>query len=118
MCDIEVEPQTHEENRTAPISVRETIDMSRYYVFGGVFVIVGLLLLIWQGLMSTMTAGDMIWKNVTLVDVINARYWKWVDGISWDMVQGAILYVIGVPLFIVLIVVGVLSFIVGGLVNR
>jgi hypothetical protein len=86
--------------------------MSRYYLLGGLSTIGGLLLLLWQAISSMMTAGDIAWKKLSLAGVVDAGYLRWVEGIS------PLEYIVAMPLYLLLIVVGILLFIVGGIVNK
>lgn len=92
--------------------------MSKYYVVGGLLCVGGLLLLLFQTVSSMMNPGEIVWKSLSVIDVIDASHLKWIDGISWHSVQKSIKYVTTMPLYILSLSVGVLSFVVGGLVDK
>jgi hypothetical protein len=86
--------------------------MSRYYLLGGLSIIGGVVMVLFQAVASMMTAGDMVWKKLSLAGVVNAGYLGWVEGIS------PLEYIVAMPLYILLIAVGVILFIVGAIVQK
>jgi hypothetical protein len=34
-----------------------------------------------------MTPGEIVWKSLSLVDIIRAENLKWIEGISWHGIQ-------------------------------
>ncbi|NQT71001.1 MAG: hypothetical protein HQ552_15660 [Desulfobacteraceae bacterium] len=53
-----------------------------------------------------------------MVDVLDAAYLKWIDGISWHSIQKNLKYVTTMPMYILLLSVGAFSFVVGGVVDK
>jgi hypothetical protein len=49
-----------------------SFDLSKYNLLGGLFVISGFLMVLFQAISSMMTAGEIVWKKVGLMDVIDA----------------------------------------------
>lgn len=92
--------------------------MSKYYLLSGIFFLSGLVLVLFQALSSMMTPGEIVWKRLSLFDIVDAKYVKWIDGISWDTIQGILQHITTMPLFIILISVGILFFIIGALVQK
>jgi hypothetical protein len=92
--------------------------MSKYYLVGGILCICGLVLVGFQAISSMMTPGEIVWKSLSLVDVVNPAYLKWVQSISWNGLQKIVHYIITMPLYLLLLATGIFSFIVGGLVDK
>lgn len=92
--------------------------MNKLTILGLILVIIAGLLLGFQAISSMMTAGDIVWKELTLMDSIGAEYFEWVDGMSMTTVKNAITYVIHLPLYIILAVIGGAMMILGGLLSR
>lgn len=92
--------------------------MSRYYVIGGLLCVGGLLLVVFQAVSSMMAPGEIVWKSLSVVDVIDAAYLKWIDGISWQSIQKGMKYITTMPLYILSLSVGGFSFMVGGFVDK
>jgi hypothetical protein len=92
--------------------------MSKYYVIGGLLCAGGLLMIIFQAVSSMMTPGEIVWKSLSVVDVIDAAYLKWIDGISWQSIQKGFKYITTMPLYILSLSVGAFSFMVGGFVDK
>ena len=92
--------------------------MSKYYVIGGLLCVGGLLLVVFQAVSSMMTPGDIVWNSLSVVDVIDAAYLKWIDGISWQSIQKGMKYITTMPLYILSLSIGGFSFMVGGCVDK
>ena len=92
--------------------------MSRYYLLGGLLVIGGVLLVLWQAISSMMTAGEIAWKRIDILTTAGAKHFEWVESISLHAIQGAIQYILTMPLYILLIAFGALLFVIGGLVQK
>lgn len=92
--------------------------MSKYYIIGGLLCLGGLLLVCFQAISSLMNPGDIVWKSISLVDVVDAGHLKWIDGITWYSIHRALKYIISMPLYLLLLIVGGLSFVVGGLFDK
>jgi len=92
--------------------------MSKYYVIGGFLCIGGLFMMLYQAISSLMTAGEIIWQPLIIMDVIDAKYIKWIDNISIDSIQGFFQYILSMNLSMVLIVTGIALFIIGGFVEK
>jgi len=61
--------------------------MSKYYILGGLLCLGGFVLAVFQTISSMMTPGDIVFKSFGIVDVLDATYLKWIDGISWHGIQ-------------------------------
>ncbi|MEE8431970.1 MAG: hypothetical protein V3S16_12035 [Candidatus Desulfatibia sp.] len=92
--------------------------MSKYYIVGGLLCLGGLVLVGFQAISSMMTPGDIVWKSLSLVDVLDATYLKWIDSISWHSIQKNLKYITTMPMYILLLGTGAFSMIVGGVVDK
>jgi len=92
--------------------------MSKFTIIGGLLCLGGLLLIGFQAISSMMTAGDIAWQSLSIVDIVNAEYLKWIDGISWHSIQKIIKYIASMPLYILLFAVGAATLVVGGLTDK
>ena len=92
--------------------------MSKYYLFGGIFSIGGVALVLCQAISSMMTPGEIVWKRLSIVDIVGAKYINWLDGVPLDPIQSISQYITTMPLYILLVAVGIFLFIVGGLVQE
>jgi len=92
--------------------------MSKYNIFGGILCLGGLLLILFQAVSSIMTPGEIVWKSLSIVDVVDAEHFKWIDTISWSSIQKTTKYIVTMPLYLLLICTGILSFIIGVLVKK
>lgn len=89
--------------------------MSKYTIAGLVAWLFSALLLGFQALATFMGAEDkMIWKSLSLVDVVGPNNFIWIKKISWVSIQNAANYIVTMPLFLLLIFVGIVFF----LINR
>jgi len=92
--------------------------MSKLNIIGGLLCLAGLLLVGFQAISSMMTPEDIVWKSLSIVDIVGAEYLKWIDGISWHSIQKIIKYIASMPLFILLLCVGGATLVVGGLTQK
>ena len=92
--------------------------MSKFYILGGLLCLGGLVMVCFQAISSMMTPGQIVWKSLSIVNVVSAEHLKWIDGISWHGIQNIIKYITTMPMYILLLCLGGLSFIVGGVVDK
>ena len=92
--------------------------MSKYYIFGGLLCLGGLVLVLFQTVSSMMAPGEMVWKSLSIVDVLDATYLKWIDGISWHTVQKNLKHITTMPMYILLLGTGAVTVVVGGVVDK
>jgi hypothetical protein len=92
--------------------------MSRYYIVGGLLCLGGLLVLLYQTISSMMTPGDIVFNSLGIVDVLDATYLKWIDGISWHGIQKNVKYITTMPMYILLLGTGAFTMVVGGVVDK
>ena len=94
------------------------VGMSKYYIVGGLLCISGLIIVGFQAISSMMNPGEMVWKSLSIAGIVDTEYLKWIDGISWYRIQKIMKYIVKMPLYILLLCVGGLSFVVGGLIDK
>lgn len=58
------------------------------------------------------------WKQMSLVDIFNAKSFDWIDSLSWQTLQHVANYVVTMPLFLLLFAIGVLAFILNAIFGR
>ena len=92
--------------------------MSKFYIFGGLFCLSGLAMVTFQAIQSVMMPGEVVWKSINIAGIVDEKYVKWVDTISWTFIHNIADYIITMPLYLLLIIVGVISFIIGGLLDK
>ena len=92
--------------------------MSKYYVLGGLFCLGGLVLAIFQTISSIMAPGEIVLKSLSIVDVLDATYLQWIDGISWHSIQKNLKYITTMPMYILLLATGAFTMVVGGVVDK
>jgi hypothetical protein len=93
--------------------------MSKLTITGLVSWFIGGLIFAFQAIGGLVTTGgDMVWKNLTLLDVIGKTYFSWVDGMSEGTIQNVVQYIIAMPLYILLFCLGILCLILGRLTSK
>lgn len=92
--------------------------MNRITLLGLIFLRVGGCILGFQAISSMMSAGQITWETLNLVDVTGQETLKWVNGISMQMLQKGLRYIVTMPLYMLSFAVGVLLLIVGGFMSK
>jgi hypothetical protein len=92
--------------------------MSRYVIAGGILCTIGLVILGFHAVSSIMIPGQIVWKSISILDVVDAEYVKWIDDISWTTFQKILKYIATMPLYALFLCVGGISFLIGGFVDR
>jgi hypothetical protein len=92
--------------------------MSKYYVLGGLSCLSGLVLMLYQAVSSLMTVEEIVWKHFTIMDLLEPEQIEWINGISINFISSIMKYVVSAPLSYLLLGVGVLLFIIGGIVDK
>ena len=87
--------------------------MSKLTVAGVASWLIAGLLLGFQAISTLMQTGDKyVWESLSLVDVFGKDNFKWIEGISYDSIQGAASYISTMPLYILLFAIGLLFFVI------
>ena len=92
--------------------------MNKVTLLGLLCLAVGGCILGFQAISSMMTAGDITWKTLSLVDATGPETLKWVNGLSVQLVQKALRYIVTMPLYMLSFAVGVLLLIIGGFMSK
>ena len=92
--------------------------MSKFNIIGIVLCVAGLVMVVFQAVSSMMTAGEIVWKSLSIVDLVSAEYLEWIDGISWYYVQTALNYIVSAPIYILLLCLGGVTLLIGGLTQK
>jgi len=93
--------------------------MSKLTIAGLVSWFIGGLLIAFQvigGLVSS--GGDLVWKNLTLLDAIGESHFDWIAGMSEGIVHNSAQYIVTMPLYLLMICVGILFLILGRLTAK
>lgn len=86
--------------------------MSKYTIAGLVAWLFSGLLLGFQALAAFMNMEEkMIWKSLTIADMIGNDTLNWIHGLSWAVAQNILNYIVTMPLYLLLFFVGILFFI-------
>ena len=92
--------------------------MNKFTLFGLIFLVVGGCILGFQAISSMMTAGDIVWKSLTLAEATGPETLKWVDGISMQLAQKGLRYLVTMPLYILSFAIGALLLIIGAFFSK
>ena len=92
--------------------------MNKITLLGLIFLGLGGCILGFQAISSMMTAGDITWKTLNLVDATSQETLKWVNGISMQLLQKGLRYIVTMPLYMLSFAVGVLLLILGGFMSK
>jgi len=92
--------------------------MPRYFVFGGISLLGGTVMLICQAVTSLTASEELVWRDFSVLDVIGSRYLGWIEDISWHAFQAVLESVVSLPLYGCLITVGIVILVIGGIRQR
>lgn len=92
--------------------------MNKFTLLGLIFLGLGGCILGFQAISSMMTAGEVVWKSLNLVDVAGPETLKWVNGMSMQLVQKGLKYIVTMPLYMLSFALGVLMLIAGGFMSK
>ena len=87
--------------------------MSKLGVIGFLFLVAGFFLLCYQFISAALKLGpsdDFVYRNIRLVDVLNQKYFSWIDTISSTYIQSIAEFLISAPLLFWLIGVALIFF--------
>lgn len=83
--------------------------MSKWTYLGGICWLASGVLLLFQ-IIGKMVKEDYDWKMMSIVDVVESKYLSWIDGINVAFGQQAAEYIVNMPLYLLLFVLGILFF--------
>ena len=87
------------------------MDLSKLTIAGLVSWFISACVLVYQGVKAVMYKGS--WKMLAINDVVDEENLIWINKISMASLQNGLKYVVDAPMFMVLIVLGVIFFILG-----
>jgi hypothetical protein len=93
--------------------------MSKFTIAGLVSWLVGGLIFAFQaigGLVSS--GGDLVWKKMTLMDVISKGRLDWIAGMPDGIAHNVTQYIVTMPLSLLLFCIGILFLILGQLTSK
>jgi len=83
--------------------------MSKWSYLGGLCWLISGVLLLYQ-IVGNMMKENYDWKMLAIDDVVEAKYLSWIDEISVDLAQQAVQYIVTMPLYLLLLVLGGIFF--------
>lgn len=93
--------------------------MTKLTIAGLVSWFIGGLLFGFQALEAVVRSqGDLAWKNLTLMDVINENYFDWIAGMPEGIVHITLQYIVTMPLYVLLFCIGTLLFILNAFMSK
>ena len=93
--------------------------MSKLTIAGLVSWFLGGLLFGFQALEGLIgSQGDMTWENRTLIDFIDKSHLSWLNGMSEGIIHNTVQYIVTMPLYLLLFIVGILFLILGRLTSK
>lgn len=92
--------------------------MNKFTLLGLIFLVLGGCIVGFQAISSMMTAWDICWKTMTLVEATGPETLEWVNGISMQLVQKGLRYLVTMPLYILSFAIGGLLLIIGGFISK
>jgi len=92
--------------------------MNKYTILGCLCWLGSFVLLGFQGISSLMSTDEVAWKSLNLLDAVGSNNFTWIDGISIGIVQNSVDYVVTMPLFLLLIALGVIFFILNAFLGK
>jgi len=83
--------------------------MSKWSYLGGLCWLISGVLLLYQ-IVGNMMKENYDWKMLAIDDVVEVKYLSWIDEISVDLAQQAVQYIVTMPLYLLLLVLGGIFF--------
>ena len=84
--------------------------MSKWAYLGGFCWLVSAILVLFQFIGNTMKE-NYDWKMMTLTDAVDSKYLAWIDNIGVDLAQQAAQYIVDMPLYLLLLILGGIFFV-------
>ena len=92
--------------------------MNRFLLVGLIFALGGAVLVLFESIGAMMTAGEIVFKSSSLVDLLGDRAFMWIDRIPVDLVQSLLNNLVTLPAWIILAGLAVICFAIGGITSR
>lgn len=84
----------------------------------GFFALSGSILLFIFQVIASLLNKDFVWKKLRLVDILDPKYFSWVDGITLFNFNTLSSYILDMPLYAVLFCLTILFFVFSGIFER
>ena len=92
--------------------------MNRVTLLGILFLVGSGFALVSNAIKSMMTAGEIVWEAITLEGLVGRDTFYWIDDMSAGFLQNTADYLVTAPLYLLLLVPGVLLLILGGFLSK
>jgi hypothetical protein len=92
--------------------------MSKITLAGFIFCAGGIVMAIFEAIQSTMTAGEINWAPVALVDIVDEARFAWIDNLSAGVLRNILDVFVTLPVFGLVVGIGVILLILGGLAKK
>jgi hypothetical protein len=92
--------------------------MNRYLLLGLIFSLGGGLLVLFEGIGAMMTAGDIVFKTSSPVELLGGQAFAWIDRIPLALVQDLLDSLVAQPAWMILVALGVVCFVLAGITSR
>lgn len=83
--------------------------MSKWSYLGGLCWLAGGVLALFQ-VIGSMMRENYDWEMLSLTDVLEPRYLSWIDNIGMAIAQRAADYIVSMPLYLLLLILGAVCF--------
>ena len=83
--------------------------MSKWTYLGGICWLASGVVLLFQ-LVGNMLKENYEWESMSLTDAVESKYLAWIDKIDMDLVQQAVVYIVNMPLYLLLFIIGGIFF--------
>lgn len=67
---------------------------------------------------TSIAKGKTVWKSLSLADSIGPEYFEWIDSITWTSIQSIANYIVDMPLYLLLLCIGILCFVINAFTSR
>ncbi len=92
--------------------------MGKFTILGCLCWLCSFVLLGFQGISSVMNPDEIVWKSLNIIGVVGSDKFTWIDGISIGFVQNSVDYIVTMPLYALLLVLGLIFFVMNALFGR
>ena len=92
--------------------------MNKYAIMGVLSWAGSLIILGFQGISTLMKTDDSGWESMALEDILYADQLEWIDELTNATLQGAADYLVTVPIYILLAVIGLIFFIISSFIKQ
>jgi hypothetical protein len=83
--------------------------MSKWTYLGGICWLASGVVLLFQ-LVGNMLRENYEWESMSITDAVESKYLDWIDKIDVDLVQQAVVYIVNMPLYLLLFILGCIFF--------